>query len=290
MRLKSLAFSTINNVLALGNVTLRRLDVDFQTRIDQPQQLRKMFVALAREYDAWLATQRIKPPVATYDTAQAIGDFFNQYLNSSHRRIGGASRFNNLMCLHLLARTYDPPVIIDSGTFTGSSAWALKLGAPDAKLYSFDITLRYLKERMPGVDYFEHDWTAFDWSGVDLSQALVYFDDHVDQARRLIEASAAGVELCVFDDDFPVATFPPRAHGGFSLPKIEFLLDESLSGVEELTWVEGKTQRRWKIPHERMDLARALIAETCRMPNTSLITDVHQTPYRLVRIKKLSKQ
>jgi hypothetical protein len=184
----------------------------------------------------------------------------------------------------LLAKSAEPAVIIDSGTFTGSSAWALSLGCPKAQVYSFDINLEFLINREAGVTYVEQDWMSFDWNGVDLSNSLVYFDDHVDQAQRLLEAVERGVPLAIFDDDFPVGAFAPMAHGGFALPKIEFLLDETLSKQTELKWVVGAKEYVWPIPHEKMARARKAICETARLPNTSLVTGIHQTPYRLVRV------
>ena len=87
----------------------------------------------------------------------------------------------------------------------------------------------------------------------------------------------------VFDDDFPVTSFALMAHDGFALPKIEFVLDEKLSDASELSWVSRGREIRWPIDHARLADLRSVVAATARLPNTSLITGIHQTPYRLVR-------
>jgi hypothetical protein len=202
-----------------------------------------------------------------------------------YRERGGGSRFNNLSWLYLIAKAMQPTVVIDSGTFKGASAWALSCAVPEARIYSFDIDLSRIAYRADGVTYLQSDWTGFDWSGIDLTNSLIYFDDHLDQARRLIEASTHGIPVAVFDDDFPVTSFAEMAHDGNSLPKIEFVLDDKLRECREISWVDRRGRHSFPIQPEYLDKARALIAGTDRLPNTSLITGIHQTPYRIVTLR-----
>ena len=119
-----------------------------------------------------------------------------------------------------------PDLVIDSGTFRGASAWAFS--ATGAKVHSFDIDLSRLARTSDHVTYSQRDWTQFDWKDFDFSRTLIYFDDHLDQVRRLIEAAQRGIPLAIFDDDLPVTSVAPMAHGGAALPKIEFVLDDGL--------------------------------------------------------------
>lgn len=257
---------------------------DFDARLAQPQILERVFRALAEAFDEWVAQQLVFTPRYKFETIGEVAAFYDNYLNSIHRNQSGGSRFNNLLFLFLIAKAASPSVIIDSGTFTGSSAWAMHLGCPTADLYSFDIDLSRLPARDAGVHYLEQDWATYDWSRIDLTHSLVYFDDHVDQALRLIQAAEAGLPLAIFDDDFTFAGALEMAHGGLALPKIEFLLDDALDSQTELKWMVGAKEFSWAVPHEKMAQARKAIAETCRLPNTSLVTGIHQTPYRLVRV------
>lgn len=282
MKLARMAYSGLNRLLARANLRLEATGLDFDARLDRPEQLQRMFAALGAEADAWLARQPLFTVRRELDCAREIESFFAHYLASPYRSRFGGSRFNNLAWLYLVAKAYQPSLVIDSGTYTGASAWALALATPSVPILSFDIDLSQLAHRSDGVTYLETDWSAFDFKNYDLSRSFAYFDDHVDQARRLLECAERSVALAVFDDDFPVTAFAPMAHGGAALPKVEFVLDEELRKVDELSWIERGQRRVWRVPHEQLDRAKAVIARTERLPDTSLITGIHQTPYRLV--------
>jgi hypothetical protein len=114
------------------------------------------------------------------DLSDAIQTFHAQYMASPYRANNNGSRFNNLLWLFILAKVYQPTAIIDSGTFTGASAWALSLGAPAIPVHSFDLDMSRLASRLPAITYHQNDWTEFDLSKIDVTGAMVYFDDHVD--------------------------------------------------------------------------------------------------------------
>ena len=183
----------------------------------------RIFSAFAKIADDWLRCQNLFCVACTFDSTQALRQFYEQFLDSPFRGIGGGSRFNNLAWLYLIAKAMQPDLVIDSGTFRGASAWAF--AAAGAKVQSFDIDLSRLARRENGVVYSECDWTQFEWKDVDFSRSLIYFDDHLDQVRRLIEAARLGIPLAIFAD---VSSHVLRtvARGGAALPKIEFVLDD----------------------------------------------------------------
>jgi hypothetical protein len=118
-------------------------------------------------------------------------------------------------------------------------------------------------------------------------QTLVYFDDHLDQVRRLSEAHKRNVGLAVFDDDFPVVPALPMFGEGMAFPKIEFVLSDELRNEKEIVWKSGSRTLRWPVDAAYLERGRNLIAVTDRLPNTSLVTGLHQTPYRVVKPKPL---
>jgi hypothetical protein len=246
----------------------------------------RMLSALAERFDAWARGQQTWALAGASDTLDATERFFAAYLLAPYRSPVGGSRFNNLLWLHLLARVCRPTVIIDSGTYCGASAWAFAEARLEVPILSFDVDLTRVAKRCPGVQYIQADWTTYDLTKYDLSRALVYFDDHVDQARRLIEAAKRCVPMAIFDDDFPVTSFASMAHAGAALPKLEFVLDDSLRGCKELEWSESGKRYRWDIPWQYLESARACIEKTERLPNTSLVTGIHQTPYRIVQLRQ----
>src|SRR5262249_19709664 len=146
----------------------------------------------------------------------------------------GGSRFNNLLWLHLIAQSMQPDVIVDSGTFRGASAWALSFGGLRAQVFSFDIDLKHLALRVPGVNYIEVDRAHNLIGPLRGAKALAYFDHHVDQVRRLIEARDRSYQVAIFDDDFPVTSYFGMAPSPGVLPKVEFALDDELSDGQTL--------------------------------------------------------
>jgi hypothetical protein len=281
--LKRIVFRGSNNLLKGVGLRLSVITEDFDARLDQPAQLGRIFSAFGKIADEWLRRQEIFPVKDHFETAEIIGEFYEEFLKQPFREPGGGSRFNNLAWLYTIARAMQPSFVIDSGTFRGASAWALSKAG--IRVYSFDIDLSQLAHRSPAVLYTQSDWTAFDWKDKDLSQALIYFDDHLDQVRRLFEASQHGVPVAIFDDDFPVTSFAPMAHGGQALPKIEFVLDDELRQYREITWLNRGQRYVFPLDHAYLEQARLIIGNTERLPETSQITGIQQTPYRLVRLK-----
>lgn len=285
MSLAGKILRTANRVLSPFALRLTAVDEDFHYR-PAGYALDRMASDLAECFATWADAQSVFPIDASRCGSDTVRDFFDAYVGSRFRLNAGGSRFNNLLWLHLIARSMRPSLVVDSGTFTGASAWSLALGAPDASVFSFDIDMSRLRHRDPRVKYYCMDWMQSDWRRVPTGEALCFFDDHVDQARRLTEAHARGLRYLVFDDDFPCTSFAPMAHGGSALPKISFVLDSELDRVDRLEWRCGKSQAAWAVSHARIAEARALIECTARLPNTSLITGIHQTPFRLVRLKR----
>jgi hypothetical protein len=287
MALKHSLFRAVNRVLANADLQLQPTARDFEGRLDQPEFLERILAGIGEAADAWLAQQGLFPVLRKLRSAEELPEFHAAYLESPFRIREGGSRFNNLAFLFLIARAMQPSAIIDSGTFRGASAWALALAVPHTTVYSFDIDLSRLVAKAPNARYEQRDWTEFDWSGVDMTRTLIYFDDHLDQARRLLEAADRGIRLAIFDDDFPVQSlftlFPktPRS----ALPKIEFILDDELRKYRDISWVDRNVRRTLPIDSAYLDKARARIIATDRLPDLSLITGIHQLPYRVVQIR-----
>lgn len=289
MTLKRLTKRTLDAGLGVFGLQLVKPAQDFDCR-PTAHALDRMLNALADSFDRWRSEASVWPLAPATDTLGEVRDFYEAYLASPFRDQAGGSRFNNLLGLFLVARATQPSLVIDSGTYRGASAWAFSMALPRCPIVSFDIDLSALARRAPGVTFLQQDWAGYNFSGHDLSRALAYFDDHVDQGRRLSEAAERGIPWLVFDDDFPVTSFALMAHDGFALPKIEFVLDEKLADVSELSWVSRGREIRWPIDHARLASLRSFVGACDRLPNTSLITGIHQTPYRLVRTRSGSAE
>ena len=287
MRLKRRLFGLVNGALRTAGFQLQPIARDFDRLPTDALTRDLMFSDLAQTFDAWVATQQVFTPApgAAEGTRAFVERFFEAWLGSPYRLPGGGTRFNNMLALALMARARGPSLIIDSGTFRGGSAWSMHQGAPECEILSFDIDLARLALRLPEpVRYLQQDWSSFDYSGHDIANALAYFDDHVDQVRRLEEAAARGVRLALYDDDLATTAFYVMSATPDPLPKIEFLLDPRLPDGAVLEWrVRGRTQR-YTVEGQRFDAIRPVIAATDRLPDTSRITSIHHLPFRIVAI------
>ena len=281
------AFRLTNKILGQIGLGIQRVGPDFSARLVDGPYVTEMCRRLGAAFDSWKSNQTLFESFAEFDTAAAVEQFYNAYLDSPFRTRQGGSRFNNMVLLYLMARSIEPTTIIDSGSFQGASAWALAQGAPKATTVSFDIDMSRMLFAHPDVKFVEADWTTYDWSSVDMSNALAYFDDHIDQVRRTLESSKAGVKVILFDDDLSLTAFPEMAHGGMAIPKIEFVFDPFLAGQDAISWLEGDRERRWKVDHDYLKAAREVIESTDRLPDTSVITGIHQLPYSVVKLRKL---
>lgn len=286
MRIRTMLFRAVNRYLASCNLQIQKISCDFDGRLDDTAAIDRILVGIGAVADTWLSQQRLFEVKNSFTSSEALREFYWAYLKSPFRSKSGGSRFNNLAWLYLIARAMDPSVVIDSGTYTGGSAWAFSLAVPTASVWSFDLDLSRVVYRAKAVKYVERDWTTEDWKTTDLSNSLIYFDDHLDQARRLIEASIRGVSVGIFDDDFPLTSFAAMAYGGLALPKIEFLLDDDLRTRSEISWIDNGVRYKLEIDREYWDRARSLIADTERLPDTSAVTGILQTPYRIIRVRR----
>lgn len=286
MKPTRIAAHLANTLLGRFGLELSRRGIsDFDARLESPKHLEFLFDDLAAPMQQWIDTQKLFTPASRIQVRPAIERFYREYLESPFRAQVAGSRFNNLLWLYLLANAIRPTVIVDSGTYAGASAWAMSLGSPDSPQYSFDIDLSRLKLRRPGVQYIQADWATFDMKNCDISRGLGYFDDHVDQIGRLIQATDRGIPLAIFDDDLRVTSYLPM-DVNISLPKIEFALDGRLHDKETISWSFNGRMLTWQVDRAYLDRGRLVIQATERLPDTSLITGIAQTPYRLVALKK----
>ena len=275
----------VNKALRKVGLQLAYLERDFESFPVDAFTRRKLFEALAIQYQIWVDRQVLFEVSKSFDAVAATEDFFNAWSATPFREQQGGSRFNNLLWLFLISKSYAPALIVDSGTYSGASAWALSMGSPNAEVYSFDIDLSQLKLRSPSVKYFESDWAE----GVSLPKPkgrfLAYFDDHVEQIKRLNEAHERRCDLAIFDDDYPLTSFYSMAPRPCVLPKIELALDNDLQDGQVIEWIYKGQQHRWVVDRNYIESGLSKIAATERLPNTSLVTGIHQTPYRLVALR-----
>ena len=182
------------------------------------------------------------PPGAAERAGSAVPAFFELYRRRPVKDNKGGSGFNDGLWIFAYARALDPEVIVESGVFKGHSTWLLRQACPDAEIHSFDVDLGHLAYRDPKGALYDCDWTEAALPALDGRSSLVFFDDHVDQARRLREAFERGFRYLLFDDNLPVYNL--YATGRPPVPTLEMIMDGRLEPDTEVRWSRnGKTYR-----------------------------------------------
>lgn len=213
----------------------------------------------------------LAPDGALERALAALDAFAEIYDTRPVRDNSGGSGFNDSLWLFVLGRAFAPSWIVESGVHKGHSTWILRQACPDAKIFSFDITLKNIQYVDDNTEYFERDWG--DWEnppGLDPARALIFFDDHIDQARRLVEAAGRGFSTAIFDDNFAAEHL--YATGGPPVPTLAMVTDPELATVPEIEWTRSGKLYRYAVDREALAEARSLIEHYEVMPDLAQIT------------------
>lgn len=202
--------------------------------------------------------------------AEAVTGFFPLYRERPIRSNKGGGLINDSLCLYVVARLLAPRTIVESGSYRGHSAWLLRRACPEAEIVTFDVRPEQLSHREPDVDYRAGDWRDAALPAFDPERSLVWFDDHVSHARRLIEARNRGFRQALFDDNFDAYSL--YATGGAPVPTLAMTMDRGLADGEEIVWMRHGKTYRYRVDGKACSQARAAIADYRPLPDLSPAT------------------
>jgi len=111
--------------------------------------------------------------------------------------------FNHSFGVFAIARILNLPNIIESGVWKGHSSYILRKACPYARITSLDIDFGNLVYTDESITYLREDFGHVDWSQVDPSETLCFFDDHVSALQRLYEMKWWGFRFAIFEDNWP---------------------------------------------------------------------------------------
>jgi hypothetical protein len=152
--------------------------------------------------------------------------------------IGGTGLVPNYW-LFVLTKWLEPGLIVESGVWKGQSSWLLRQARPSAEIHAFDINLKSLQYKDKTISYHEYDWINSDIRNKKPDEGLVFFDDHVNQAKRVREAYNRGFKWLIFDDNVPADQI--YKIGVPALPSIDMLFDAHLKEGDMIEWeLKGK--------------------------------------------------
>ena len=211
------------------------------------------------------------PAGACERALEALTQFPDLYETRPVRDNRGGSGYNDSLWIFIIACSLQPEWIVESGVHKGHSTWLFRKACPSARIYSFDIDLGKRIYTDEQATYLEHDWSEWEVpKELDRARSLVFMDDHINQARRLLEIAARGFPIALFDDNFPVEQL--HATGGPPVPTISMVLDDGLQNQQEIEWTRNGKAYRFRVDLTEVAQARAAISSFEVFPDLAEVT------------------
>ena len=196
---------------------------------------------------------------------QIVKDFYELYRNRKLIDNTHGSGFHNAFWLYLFSRVLNPDLIIESGVWKAHTTWLLEQACPEAAIFGFDRNLQFVEYNDLKATLIESDWGTYQFPQFNPDKSFVFFDCHVNNAQRILEAKEKGFKHLLFDDNPPV-------HKIFShIPGIPTaaMLDSGL-GIDqpEIKWIWNGEEVTRSIDIEQARKAKELIKVHRLFPDT----------------------
>ncbi len=209
---------------------------DWSHRPTSPREVAMLLNSAASILERDLAAAGLTPDG---DVLDQVRDFWSLIPTAPVRQRRGGSGFNGALQLYVAMRALKPDCVIESGVFRGLTTWVIRQACPHAAIFCHDPDLSGLQYRDARARYSTADWSTADWSRLDPAATVAFFDDHVAQGRRVVEAHARGLTRLLFDDD--AAGHRIHAHGGPAHPTIAMITGPAHS-PEPIRWTRNGRQ------------------------------------------------
>lgn len=122
--------------------------------------------------------------------------------------------FPDMFSMYLVLKKLRPDVVIESGVFNGFSTQLIRNTlSPDTTILALDprdidTDAEHFIDTNPNTHYYLGskfiDFNSLDVSPFKGKNILVFFDDHQNQARRLLQAYEKGIHHILFNDNYPL--------------------------------------------------------------------------------------
>lgn len=230
--------------------------------------IRRQDRAIARAVHAFFSGTQAFRRISVEEIARVVGQFREVYLQSPITMNSGGANFPSGVNLYLMAACLAPELIVESGVWRGQSSLFLAAACPQAQIHAFDPSLAEVLHRSAGVTYHEHDWMGLEVDCKPGSRGLCFFDDHQNQAVRILQAHARGFKYVVVDDSWPIETI--TGCGWPPIPTVDMIMGDPLAPGETVNWVEMGKQWTYVHTAEMQDLcaqARRAIRAAYEVPS-----------------------
>lgn len=220
--------------------------VDESTYISPGLRKNLIIAAMSRCYEFYATF--FDKPITNIDFDKLAAEYEHHYLQAISLglfAVGGIREKDHLN-FWCLSQVFSPEVYVESGVFIGSSLHAFMSSPTIKKIFAIDPNLRKLKiprQSIPEAELID----AQDFSQIDfhLSEArsFVYFDDHINTAHRIIQASQKGFRYVLFDDSTGLEGICQRLYP--AIPTVPMIVNaDILSPGDKLAWTFNSPTRR----------------------------------------------
>lgn len=195
---------------------------------------------------------------------QDVLDFYRLLKrNPARQETKGSTQDGLNLWLHLIVRQLQPQIIVESGTLVGRSLYTLKQASTSAEIHSFDISYFKLLFKDNSIEYHEYDFSNSDIKCQGIGFA--YFDDHINNGRRIREAYDKGIKYVVFDQCAQVGAVHPYRYPG--LPSAIMIADGTLEEGDVIEWIWKEQKLRYQFSTEHTYGAEKLIEFAKPLPS-----------------------
>ena len=138
------------------------------------------------------------------DLIDNLEKFYNIYKERPIKNNHGGMLSPHMFYTWFIAQYGKYNYIIESGIWKGQSTWLFEKALPDANIFSIDINLSFRKYISKDVKYLNKDFTQINWSNLDKTNVLCFFDDHQDALPRIKYCKKNGFKHIIFEDNYPI--------------------------------------------------------------------------------------
>ncbi len=149
-------------------------------------------------------------------------------------KVGGISEkdFLLLWCFH---KYFNADNYIESGVYIGSSLYAAISGTQNAKIIGIDPNLKNLKLPKDLIAKCklinDKDFSEINFTEINKKKSVVFFDDHINAADRIIESFNKGFKYLIFDDANGFEGISQRLYPAF--PSIPIIMNSNLISTND---------------------------------------------------------
>lgn len=267
----------LSNVYAERNMAIFLLDAEMIAR--QNDNVAKAVSAFFKKTNSFQGID--ENTISKY-----VAEFRQHYLASPITMNVYGANFPSGVNLFLMARCFGGKLIVESGVYKGQSSYFLSCACQGIPIHSFDPNLNEVNYWAPGVTFHEHDWMDTDIACDPVGSGFGFFDDHQNQALRIVQAHQRGFRHLLFDDSWPLEAVIGCGHP--PIPSIDMLIGPPLELGRVVKWVESG--KLWTYIHDAemqrlCDQARRLIKAAYDVPSLYRETGVGTTSaYKYVEL------